>query len=150
MTRARRLLIGAASWPVLLCGPSFAKKAERSVGIPFDDSAPFRSRQQGFQDVVDIRHAIRAHLDASRAVTRHRIAGVGLGVEHERAGAGGGMGGGQQPGVVGDMLAVEIARGVLEQDRPAPPAVVHDENEFPSGMSSGIWRLVAGLWYQAT
>ncbi|WYX58911.1 hypothetical protein WJ967_16020 [Achromobacter xylosoxidans] len=29
------------------------------------------------------------------------------------------------------MLAVEIARGVLEQDRPAPPAVVHDENEFP-------------------
>lgn len=60
------------------------------------------------------------------------------------------MGGGQQPGVVGDMLAVEIARGVLEQDRPAPPAVVHDENEFPSGMSSGIWRLVAGLWYQAT
>lgn len=130
MTRARRLLIGAASWPVLPCR-SLIRQEDGMPRIPFDDSAPFRSRQQGFQDVVDIRHAIRAHLDASRAVTRHRIAGVGLGVEHERAGAGGGMGGGQQPGVVGDMLAVEIARGVLEQDRPAPPAVVHDENEFP-------------------
>lgn len=41
------------------------------------------------------------------------------------------MGCRQAPGVIGDLLAVARQRDILEQERTAPAAVVHDEDEFP-------------------